>query len=72
LKQGEKISNLVNASQKSYLFTFDYLQNAFEKNLQKKTYGASVVQNDKNEENNPFTSYENAYWFNSKQSLHLP
>jgi hypothetical protein len=26
LKQGEKISNLVNASQNSYSFTFDYLQ----------------------------------------------
>jgi hypothetical protein len=35
LKQGEKISNLENASQKSYSFTFDYLQNDFEKNLQK-------------------------------------
>jgi hypothetical protein len=49
LKQGEKISNLVNASQKSYSFAFDYLQNVFEKNLQKncknKTHGASVVQN---------------------------
>jgi hypothetical protein len=30
LKQGEKISNLENASQKSYSFTFDYLQKDFE------------------------------------------
>jgi hypothetical protein len=35
LKQGEKISNLENASQKSYSFTFDYLQKDFEKYLQK-------------------------------------
>jgi hypothetical protein len=35
LKQGEKISNLENASQKSYSFTFDYLQKDFEKDLQK-------------------------------------
>jgi hypothetical protein len=35
LKQGEKISNLENASQNSYPFTFDYLQKNFEKNLQK-------------------------------------
>jgi hypothetical protein len=35
LKQGEKISNLENALQKSYSFTFDYLQKNFEMNLQK-------------------------------------
>jgi hypothetical protein len=35
LKQGEKISNLENASQKSYSFIFDYLQKDLEKNLQK-------------------------------------
>jgi hypothetical protein len=35
LKQGEKISNFENASQKSYSFTFDYLQKNFEENLQK-------------------------------------
>ena len=35
LKQGEKISNLVNASQESYSFTFDQLQKNFEKDLQK-------------------------------------
>jgi hypothetical protein len=35
LKQGEKISNLENASQKSYSFTFDYLQKDLQKNLQK-------------------------------------
>jgi hypothetical protein len=33
---GEKFSNLINASQKSYSFTFDYLQKDFEKDLQKK------------------------------------
>jgi hypothetical protein len=39
LKQGEKISNLENASQKSYSLTFDYiakgLWKGFTKNLQK-------------------------------------
>jgi hypothetical protein len=35
LKQGEKISNLENASQNLISFTFDYLQKDFEKNLQK-------------------------------------
>jgi hypothetical protein len=35
LKQGEKSSNLENASQKTYSFTFDYLQKDFEKDLQK-------------------------------------
>jgi hypothetical protein len=32
---GEKISNIENALQKSYLFTFDYLEKNFEKDLQK-------------------------------------
>jgi hypothetical protein len=48
LKQGEKISNLENALQKSHSFTFDYLQKNFENDLQKslkKTCGANVVQN---------------------------
>jgi hypothetical protein len=70
LKQGEKISNLENASQKSYSFTFDYLQNDFKKIYKSicknKTCGASVVQNVENEEINPCTSYDNIYWFNSK------
>jgi hypothetical protein len=35
LKQGEKISNLENALQKSYSFTFDYLQKDFENDFQK-------------------------------------
>jgi hypothetical protein len=35
LKQGEKISNIENASQKSYSFTFDHLQKNFEEDLQK-------------------------------------
>jgi hypothetical protein len=49
LKQREKISNLENASQNFYSFTFDYLQKDFKKDLQNfcknKTCGASVVQN---------------------------
>jgi hypothetical protein len=35
LKQGEKISNLENALQKSYSFTFDYLQKNFENEFTK-------------------------------------
>jgi hypothetical protein len=35
LKQGEKISNLENASCESYSYTFDYLQKDFEKIFQK-------------------------------------
>jgi len=35
LKQGEEISNLENAFANSYLFTFDYLQKIYEKDLQK-------------------------------------
>jgi hypothetical protein len=35
LKQREKISNLKNASQKSYSYTFDYLQKEFTKELAK-------------------------------------
>jgi hypothetical protein len=49
VKQGEKISNLENASCESYSYTFDYLQKDFEKIFQKefakKTSGANVVQN---------------------------
>jgi hypothetical protein len=52
MKQGEKISNLENASQNLTHLSFDYLQKDFEKNLQKnlqkQTCGASVVQNVKN------------------------
>jgi hypothetical protein len=35
LKQGEESSNLENASQKSYSYTFDYLQKNFEKEFPK-------------------------------------
>jgi hypothetical protein len=75
LKQREKISNLKNASQKSYSFTFDYLQKNFEKdlqkNLQKQICGASVVQNVKNKETIHAHLVSNIYWLNSKQPLHL-
>jgi hypothetical protein len=52
LKQGEKISNLVNASQEYYSFTFDSLRKTL-KRISKtfaKTCGASVVQNVENKE----------------------
>jgi hypothetical protein len=49
LKQGEKISNLENASRKSYSYTFDYLKTTLKRfskrNCKNKTSGASVVQN---------------------------
>jgi hypothetical protein len=44
LKPGEKISNLENASQNSYSFTFDYLQNEFEKIFQNICKTKQVVQ----------------------------
>jgi hypothetical protein len=44
LKQGEKISNLENASQNSYSFTFDYLQNDFDKIFQNICKTKHVVQ----------------------------
>jgi hypothetical protein len=54
LKQGEKISNLENASKKSYSFIFDYLQRTlkriYKRFCKNKTCGASVVQNVKNKE----------------------
>jgi hypothetical protein len=60
---------------KSYSFTFDYFAKDFEKNFQKhlqnKTCGASVVQNLKLEESHPCISSRNDYWFHSKQPLHL-
>ena len=43
MKQGEKISNFENASQNSYLFTFDYLQKNFEEDLQKEFAKAKHV-----------------------------
>jgi hypothetical protein len=61
---------------KSYSYTFDYLQKDFEKifqkNLQNKTSGASVVQNIKKKESNPCIFNKSINWFNSKQPLHLP
>jgi hypothetical protein len=74
LKQGEKISNLENASQNLVHLPLTILQKDFEKylqkNLQKQNMWCSVVQNVK-ERNNPCISYKNLYWLNSKQPLHL-
>jgi hypothetical protein len=44
LKQGEKISNLENASKKSYSFTFDYSAKDFENNFQNICKTKHVVQ----------------------------
>ena len=43
LKQGEKNPNLENASQKSYSFTFDYLQKDFEKEFTKEFAKTKLV-----------------------------
>jgi hypothetical protein len=63
LKQGEKISNLENASQNPTHLPLTILQKTlkriYKRICKNKTYGASVVQNIKNEEINPCASYEN-------------
>jgi hypothetical protein len=75
LKQGEEISNLENASQNLIHLPLTICKKDFEnnlqKNLQKQTCGASVVQNVKNKRNNLCISYKYLYWLKSKQSLHL-
>jgi hypothetical protein len=76
LKQGEKISNLENASRNFIHLPLTIckktLKRISKRVCKNKTSGASVVQNVKNEESNPCISYENVNWFNSKKPLHLP
>jgi hypothetical protein len=76
LKQGEKISNLENASCSLIhipLTICKRILKRFSKRICKnKTSGASVVQNVKIKESNAYISNENINWFNSKQPLHLP
>jgi hypothetical protein len=74
LKQGEKISNLENASQNLVHIPLTICKKTLKrisKMLQNKTSGASVVQNFKLEESHPCISSRNNYWFHSKQPLHL-
>jgi hypothetical protein len=63
LKQGEKLSNLKNASQNIIHLTLTSckksLKRIYKSVCKNKTCGASVVQNVKNKEINPCTSYEN-------------
>jgi hypothetical protein len=63
LKQGEKISNLENASQNlihlSLTICKRTLKRIYKRICKNKTCGASVVQNVKNKEINPCASYEN-------------
>jgi hypothetical protein len=72
LEQGEKISNLENASQNLTHLPLTILQKDFKKDLQKKricknkTCGASVVQNIKNKETIHAYLVSNIYWLNSK------
>jgi hypothetical protein len=75
LKQGEKISNLENASQKSYSFTFDYLQKDFEKEFTKefaKTKHVVQAWSKMMKMKKSIHAYLiKIYWFDSKQPLHL-
>jgi hypothetical protein len=75
LKQGEKISNLVNASQNLIHLPLTIckrtLKRIYKRVCKNKTCGASVVQNVKLEESHPCISSRNNYWFHSKQPLHL-
>jgi hypothetical protein len=75
LKQGEKNSNLENASQNLIHLPLTIckrtLKRIYKRVCKNKTCGASVVQNVKNERNNPCISCKYLYWLNSKQPLHL-
>jgi hypothetical protein len=75
LKQGEKISNLENASQNLIHLPLTIckrtLKRIYKRICKNKTFGAGVVQNVKNQRNNPCISYKYLYWLNSKQHLHL-
>jgi hypothetical protein len=76
LKQGEKISNLENATCNLIHIPLNICKKnlkRFSKRICKnKTSGGSVVQNVKEKESNPCISNETINWFNSKQPLHLP
>jgi hypothetical protein len=74
LKQGEKISNLENASQNPIYIPLTICKKTLKrisKTLQNKTSGVSVIQNFKLEESHPCISSRNDYWFHFKQPLHL-
>jgi hypothetical protein len=75
LKQGEKISNLENASQNLIHLPLTIckrtLKRIYKRICKNKTCSASVVQNVKNWRNNSCISYKYLYWLNSKQPLHL-
>jgi hypothetical protein len=62
LKQGEKISNLENASQSLIHLPLTIckrtLKKIYKRICKNKTSGASVVQNVKNQRNNPCISYK--------------
>jgi hypothetical protein len=75
LKQGEKISNLENASQNLIHIPLTILQKTFKRISKRvcknKTSGASVVQNVKIRRKQSMHILCNVNWFNSKQPLHL-
>jgi hypothetical protein len=75
LKQGEKISNLENASQNPIHLPSTICKKTLKRISKRvgknKTCGARVVQNFKLEESHPCISNRNNYWFHSKQPLHL-
>jgi hypothetical protein len=76
LKQGEKISNLENASQNLTHLFFDYLQKNFEKNLQKNLQKTKHVVQAlskmlKMKKKSIHAHLMRIHWFHSKQPLHL-
>jgi hypothetical protein len=76
LKQGEKISDIENASQNSTHLPLTIckrtLERIYKRICKNKTCGASVVQNDKNKEINPCISYEMNIGSILSNLLHLP
>ena len=75
LKQGEKILNLENALltliHLSLTICKRSLKWTYKRICKNKTCGANVVQNIKNERNDPCISCKYLYWLNSKQPLLL-
>jgi hypothetical protein len=65
LKQGEKISNLENASQNLIHLPLTICKRILKREFAKQNMWCKV-QNVKKLRNNPCISYENIYWFNSK------
>jgi hypothetical protein len=76
LKQGEKISNLENATRNLIHMPLTIckktLKKNFQKHLQKQNKWCKRGPKYLKKESNPCISYKSINWFNSKQPLHLP